>query len=226
MGKATAIVTFDLSKAFDAINHNILMEKLKIKGFKEPILDLLKSYLSNRSQYVKFNGDISEVQSLTHGVPQGSILGPVLFTIFIDDLKDIVTKCKVLNYADDTTIYCSSKSPSNLQAAMNEDLRNLEKWFRINKLKLNEAKTELIIINPQNKANLYNNVHIKVKNTIVQQAEHIKILGVTLTKNLKWDKHINSIIRNCKYHLRSFKRSIKYINNDERKILYNSCIAS
>ena len=109
---------------------------------------------------------------------------------------------------------------------MNEDLRSLEKWFRINKLKLNKAKTELIIINPQNKANLYNNVHIKVKNTIVQQAEHIKILGVTLTKNLKWDKHINSIIRNCKYQLRSFKRSIKYINEDERKILYNSCIAS
>ena len=137
-----------------------------------------------------------------------------------------MTKCKILSYADDTTIYYSSKYPSNLQMAINEDLKNIEKWFKANKLKLNEDKTECIIIQPPNMTIRFDTTHIKVKNKVLQPAEDVKILGININRNLKWDKHINEIIRNCKYQLRSFRRAIKYINHDEQKLLYNSCLAS
>ena len=225
-GKATGILAIDLSKAFDSIDHKILIQKLEKYGFTGQIMDILKDYLRGRKQFVKQNEIISDEQQLTHGVPQGSILGPLLFSIYVNDIKDVVKHCKILNYADDTTIYYSSSHPSNIQIAINQDIRNLERWFSTNKMKLNEKKSEFMKVHPTNTKNKYENIHISVKGKYIQHSQHLKILGVNISENLKWDRHINNTIKNCKYQLRSFRRAAAYINEDEKKLLYNSCIAS
>ena len=225
-GKATGVVAIDLSKAFDVIDHDILLTKLFNIGIRGQFLDLIKDYLKGRTQYVKYKESFSNCEHLTHGVPQGSILGPILFMIYINDLNDAVRKCNILSYADDTTLYYSSKHACNIQVAINEDIRRIERWFLENKMKLNEDKTEFLIIQPQNMEAKYSNIHITMKRRNIKHADSIRILGITLTKNLKWEKHINEVIRNCKYQLRAYRRAIKFINIDERKILYNSCIAS
>ena len=95
-----------------------------------------------------------------------------------------------------------------------------------NKMKLNEMKTEFMVIQPQNTARKFENIHIKVKSRVITRSETLKILGINLSSNLKWEKHINGVIKGCKYHLRAFKRSIKFLKINERKILNNSCLAS
>ena len=225
-GMATGVLAIDLSKAFDAINHSILIAKLRDIGINGHLLDLICDYLSNRTQFVKYEEMISNKQSLTHGVPQGSILGPLLFTIYINDLKETIKTCNILSYADDTTVYYASKHASNIQVAINNDIKNMEKWFVKNKMKLNEMKTEFMVIHPQNTTRKFEKIHIKMKGRVIDISDTLKILGITMTNNLKWDKHVNGIIRTCKYHLRAFRRAAKYINIDEKKILYNSCLAS
>ena len=225
-GKATGIVAIDLSKAFDVIDHNILLTKLYNIGIRGQFLDILQNYLNGRTQYVKYKESCSNKEYMTHGVPQGSILGPILFMIYINDLNDAVKKCNILSYADDTTIYYSSKYACNIQKAINEDIRRLERWFLENRMKLNEGKTEFMVVQPQNTEARFSRIHITMKKKNIVHANSIRILGITITKNLKWDKHINEIIKNCKYHLRAYRRAIKFLDIDERKILYNSCIAS
>ena len=99
-----------------------------------------------RTQFVKYEDIMSNKEIMTHGVPQGSILGPLLFTIYVNDLKNAVNSCQILSYADDTTLYYSSNHASNIQIAINNDVKELERWFSINKMKLNEIKTEFMVI--------------------------------------------------------------------------------
>ena len=225
-GKATGILAIDLSKAFDVIDHEIMMTKLRNIGITGQLLDFIRDYLRDRLQCVKHMSNISDKQEVTHGVPQGSILGPLLFMIYMNDLKDVVEYCNMVSYADDTTIYYTSKHPSNIQVAINSDIKRLEKWFTENKMKLNVSKTEFMIIQPQNTENRYRKIHITMKKKIIEHSDNLKILGITLNKTLKWDTHINEVIRGCKYHLRAFRRTASYLNIDERKLLYNACIAS
>ena len=225
-GKATGILAIDLSKAFDAINHTILIRKLHNMGINGKFLELIKDYLRDRTQCVKYMDIMSKKEPITHGVPQGSILGPIFFMIFMNDLNEVVENCKILSYADDTTLYFTSKNASNIQVAINQDINKLEKWFLENRMKLNESKTELMVVQPKNKDNSCSKIHIAMKNRIIPHSEKLKILGITINNKLKWDTHINDVIRACKYQLRAFRRSMRFLNLDERKMLYNSCIAS
>ncbi len=134
-------VFLDLSKAFDTINHDILLEKLQWYGIRGRALDWFRSYLSDRTQYVKYKNTKSSLQTLPCGVPQGSVLGPLLFIIYTNDLPNCLTLTKAILFADDTTIFLSSPDKRFLYESVNNDLHSLAEWFQTNKLSLNVSKT-------------------------------------------------------------------------------------
>ena len=140
------VVLIDLKKAFDTVDHQILLSKLELYGIKGQALNLLKSYLTNRKQKCQIKNVFSSEHLIKCGVPQGSILGPLLFLLYINDLPHCLSKTKPRLFADDTNLTASANSVTDLEAAVNSDLENLRKWLIANKLSLNVAKTEFIII--------------------------------------------------------------------------------
>ena len=141
----------DLQKAFDTIEHDILLSKLKHYGVHGLANDWFKSYLSNRKKYVSINGYHSNLADVKFGVPQGSVLGPLLFLIYINDLNQALKFCKVHHFADDTNLIHFSKSVNRLNKHVNLDLKNLTYWLNANKISLNVKKTELVIFKHQRK---------------------------------------------------------------------------
>ena len=144
-GKYTAVVYIDLKKAFDTVDHDILLRKLNFCGLKGKELSWFRSYLTDRRQCCKVNGQISATDSITCGVPQGSCLGPLLFLVYINDLPSCLKNSLVSMYADDTSIYYASESVSEINQAVNADLEALKGWLEGNKLSLNVAKTFILL---------------------------------------------------------------------------------
>ena len=143
-GFAGAILR-DLSKAFDCLNHELLIAKLEAYGFSRLALKLVYNYLSNRKQRVKVNGKFSSWQESIKGVPQGSVLGPLLFNIFLHDLFFLVEEIEICNYADDTTIYVCGQELEQIVSSLENDAQRISKWFFDNSMKLNPDKCHLLI---------------------------------------------------------------------------------
>ena len=136
----------DLSKAFDTINHSLLLAKLKAYGFSNQALRLLQSYLCNRFQRSIINGSFSSWNEVITGVPQGSILGPLLFNIFLNDIFLFISKCQLCNYADDNTLYKSGKNMQKIKSDLEMDFMILHKWCHENHMILNPGKCHYIVI--------------------------------------------------------------------------------
>ena len=141
----TISVFLDLSKAFDTVNHNILLHKLEFYGIRGIALQWLKNKLTGRKQYILYNNTQSSKQYITCGVPQGSVLGPLLFLIYINDIPNCLKHSKSIVFADDTTIFASCNNMNTLYNNMNDDLANLINWFKANMLSLNIAKTNYLL---------------------------------------------------------------------------------
>ena len=149
-GYLTGLISIDLKKAFDTVDHKILCQKLEHYCVICRELSWFKSYLSNRRQFCRINGVDSNIKNIDVGVPQGSCLGPLLFLVYINDLFCIAKNSKVSMYADDTSIYHSSKDITQLNKALNEELIRLDRWLKGNKLSLNVAKSRSML-KPRNK---------------------------------------------------------------------------
>ena len=141
----TLAVLFDLTSAFDCVDHRVLKHKLNHYGVNNTAFDWLSDYLSNRSQYVTFNGVKSSKQSISTGVPQGSILGPILFLIYINDFNNAVNSGTQLLFADDANHYLSGYDIFTLVRQINNDLKLIHSWFRANNLSVNIIKSEAIL---------------------------------------------------------------------------------
>ena len=139
-GQLTGVAFLDLSKAFDTVNHSRLLLKLKSIDFSSHLCEWFKSYLTHRCQVTVVDNKQSSVMLVNMGVPQGSILGPLLFIIYVNELPNCIMSCDISMYADDTVIYFSSKSVKNIERKLNEDLANIQKWFTDNLLTLNEIQ--------------------------------------------------------------------------------------
>ena len=185
-------VFIDLKKAFDTIDHDILCSKLKFYGIRGCALDWIRSYLSNRFQKVKIKENVSSEKKMTCGVPQGSILGPLLFIMYINDICQVSETMSLILFADDTNLFMKDKCLDTLANRMTEELDKIQDWLNCNKLSLNVLKTNFMIFTT-NAKNRNLNKPLNIKNTEIKQVKSTKFLGVKIQENLKWDEHIASI---------------------------------
>ena len=192
-GEYVCGVFVDLEKAFDTVHHDILCDKIKVYGLRGKINLLLKSYLTNRKQYVSVNGSDSEIKSVTCGVPQGSSLGPLLFLIYINDLRTSLTKTSCGHFADDTFIIFHSKKAKTIETIVNTELKEVVKWLQLNKLSLNASKTELIFFRSNKHPLNHDNISIKMNGLRLTPVDHVKYLGMFLDQFLNWNVHIDEL---------------------------------
>ena len=211
----------DFSKAFDTVNHDILFLKLENYGIRGVALNMFKSYLSNRYQYVVYNGVISENKKISCGVPQGSILGPLLFLLYINDLALVSTKLFSLLFADDSNMFLIGKDPNKLIQTMNEEIINVVDWLRVNKLSLNLKKTHFIIFQKQ-KARFDVNTELIVDGVNIERKNSTKFLGVMLDKCLTFEDHIEYIKGKVSRGLGILIRCRKLFTQKTLLTLYNS----
>ena len=181
-------VFLDFSKAFDNVDHNILLQKMDKYGLCGIELKWFENCLSNRMQYVTYNNHKSSHEKNHCGVPQGSILGLILFLLYINDLTSVSECCFSVLFADDTNMFITGKDMDILCHQLNEDLRNIQEWLQCNKLSLNVLKTHYMIFTPRNK--LIDDIDVKILDVQIQRVYVTKFLGVQIDSQLIWKKHI------------------------------------
>ena len=204
-GRFSIGIFLDFSKAFDTVDHNILFAKLSCYGIRGLALNWIVSYLSNRRQYVSFDGINSTVSNISIGVPQGSVLGPLLFLLYINDLSNVSRLLNIILFADDSSALYSGTNLNQMQNIINSELQKIVDWLECNRLSLNIAKSHFIIFS---KREVYNPITLFMKENILTQVTHTKFLGVVVDQSLSWKEHIIyikgkiargvGIIRKCK----------------------------
>ena len=186
-------VFVDLQKAFDTVDHKILQAKLAHYGINGFANKWLSSYLTNRSQSVSLSGSTSDEKKISCGVPQGSILGPLLFTIYINDMHKAFNECLVHHFADDTNLLFTNKDPLKLQRIVNIALAKLVEWLRANRLSLNVDKTEFIIFRPPRQT--CDRIILRLDGKKIYETPKIKYLGLLMDSRLNWKFHIHELTK-------------------------------
>ena len=215
-------IFIDLKKAFDSIDNEILIRKLPYYGIVGPFRNLIKAYLSNRRIYTEIQGTISEIKPIHFGVPQGSVLGPLLYLIYINDIKSLSEQMDLRLFADDTTVFSSEKSPENLERKTNEALKTLHNWLICNKLTLNLKKTHYLyfskrqILSPD--LNLYIGGHKLNRET------QTKYLGLIIQDDLKWNSHINIVIKKLNRFIPMLYNTRKFLNKEQQLTIFKALI--
>ena len=215
---AGAVLT-DLSKAFDCLNHELLIAKLDAYGFGQSALNFIYNYLNQRKQRTKVNNAYSSWKCTKLGVPQGSILGPLLFNIFINDIFFFLRKTKIANYADDNTAYATDNNLEGLLETLQEETTEVLKWFQINEMKPNDDKCHLIVANT-------NNVNIKLGPEIIGSEQLVTLLGINVDNNLDFNNHVSGLIRKGNQKLYALARISKYLDQAKLRILMKTFIES
>ena len=185
-------VYIDLQKAFDTVNHSILMGKLEYYGIRGVPKMWLESFLIGRHQFTHIKDKSSCKLPITHGVPQGSVLGPLLFLLYINDLHKAVQHSSVHHFADDTNLLYTSKSLKKMNKHINHDIKHLCQWLRSNKISLNASKTEIIIFKTKLKT-ITKHLNFRVSGQKINPTTSVKYLGVHLNNSLTWEIHFKNL---------------------------------
>ena len=201
--KFTAAILMDLSKAFDCLPHDLLLLKLKSYGLSENALSLLNSYLKNRKQCVKIGSICSPFLDIYKGVPQGSILGPVLFNIFVNDIFHFISKSDLYNYADDNTLSYSSSDLQDVKNTLEQESSILIKWFSDNHMKANPDKFQAVAIGSKTQKE---NITFNLDGNEILCEDEVKLLGVTFDFKLNFNSHISSVCKKASQQLNVLKR--------------------
>ena len=227
----TLLTLIDFSKAFETIDHTTAMKKLYDLGFSKSFIHWTFSYLSDRKQFTQIDADVSGLQPVDFGVPQGSILGPVLFNLYVNDIDDCC-QSHSLQYADDTSIYESAK-PQDIQKAvdnMNISLSNISAYARSNNLLLNEKKTVYMALGTshllQRHRNLSENVALNLNDKIINQQTTTKVLGVCVDRCIKWDEHVKNVLKSGYSKLVVLRKLKNFAPFKHRKMMAESLILS
>ena len=222
-GKVAGAILTDLSKAFDCISHDLLIAKLDSYGFDKTALMFVYDYLKNRVQRTKINKSHSSWRELLSGVPQGSILGPLLFNIFINDIFWFVEKTKIANYADDNTTYGVEHCIMTLLKSLEEDTFSVLNWFRFNEMIPNQGKCHLMIADIEHK-HYDSKSFVYLEDAFLESEDIVKLLGIHIDKRLKFEHHINIILKKANSKLHALMRVSKYLNQNKLRLLLKSFI--
>ena len=227
--RASGLVFIDYKKAFDFIDHGLLLEKLKAYGVCDNELELLRSYLSGRTQYVYINGCHSSPRTVSAGVPQGSILGPILFLLFINDLPSAAQCSTVDIYGDDTTLSLSSDVTNGLTAmssAPKQDLDEVSRWSAADNMVTNTGKTKCLLITGKRIPCKLDNCSLELKlvNSDIEQVDSQKLLGVTIDKHLSFDVHVEELCKKLSQRIAVLRKIRRFIPIEQRILYYNAMI--
>jgi hypothetical protein len=220
-GFLVGTLIMDLSKAFDTLNHDLLIAKLSAYGFDKNSIIFIKSYLTGRQQRCKINNIFSAWLAIKTGVPQGSILGPLFFNIFINDLFFSIDKCNICNYADDNTLYSGRKYLHQVISDLKHDFTNLNKWFFDNSMVLNPEKCHFMLLGHNGEVPDFVYGDIILKNSKIE-----KILGITIDHKLNFEQHVKNICIKSNQKLCALSRVSSHMNFLQKKLIFNSLIKS
>ena len=221
-GLFTGMIMLDLQKAFDTVDHEILCNKLGCMGVEAK---WFKSYLTGRSQVVGCGGSISNAGNITCGVPQGSILGPLLFLCYVNDMTISVDEdCKLILYADDSAILFSHSNPSIISNKLGKVLENCSDWLVDNRLSLHLGKTECILFGPSRKLSTVGDFEVKCHDHVIKSSNQVKYLGVRIDKFLKGTYIIEDTIKKVNSRLKFLYRNGNWLDKRSRSTLANSLI--
>ena len=218
-GVSGAILT-DLSKAFDCLNHHLLIAKLSAYGFSHDALKFIRSYLKERKQRTKVGPAFSSWLDIKLGIPQGSILGPLLFNIFLNDIFFSIKDISIANYADDNTTYANDKNVTGLLNKLEKETTILLEWFKVNEMKPNADKCHLLVINNTNEAS------VKLGVETIVSSPSVDLLGVKIDENLNFTEYITKLCKKGNQKLHALARISKFLNKDKLKILMKTFITS
>ena len=230
--KLPLAIFLDFSKAFDTIDHEILLYKLSHYGIKNTALAWFKSYLSNRTQFVQYKDIASGELQITTGVPQGSILGPLLFIIYINDIAKITNKFHFTIYADDTTLLeplCTFKIPTSqnikqLTNDINKELEGIVEWLGLNKLSLNVKKTKMMLFHYKQRNVSAITPKLKINGILIEKVKCFNFLGITIDENMTWKPHTQKVACKIAATIGTMKRLKNFLPRNIMKMLYDSLV--
>jgi hypothetical protein len=223
--KVTGAVFLDLKKAFDLVDHKILLKKILLYINDHSTLSFFKSYLGDRTQYVFSNGNFSSLQVIRSGVPQGSVLGPLLFGIFINDLplslSDPNVSCDL--FADDTSLHSHASNIASIQTSLQLSLNDVSDWCRRNRMAIHPQKTKCMVITSRQKhqTNKFA-LSLSIDSNKIDQVHEHRVLGVVLDEELKWQSHIDSVNKKVARSLFLLSKLKPFLDSDARKMFFHA----
>lgn len=215
----------DFSKAFDLIDHSILLDKLENYGVRGTAHALLKSYLSNRTQFVDTNNVTSGRKPVVVGVPQGSILGPLLFLIYINDIVNCTDNATFVSYADDTTVFITGNSESEITAVANKALSDLDAWASVNRLRINPLKTQVILYTTKGRTPT-KKVDLFLTSQQLEMVDSVCTLGVHFSKHLTWNEQVNNLNSKLSSAIGILARVRRILPTKVKIMIYNALVSS
>ena len=224
-GAITIAVFIDLRKAFDTVNHEFLCNKLSSYGIKNKNLDWIKNYLFNRTQQTLVNGAVSESLPVQYGVPQGSVLGPLLFLVYVNDMSQILTHVNHCLYADDTVLYISGKEIREMVELLQEDLGTYSNWCSKNFLTLNVKKTKYVIFGTSQRTKSINNCELYLNGAKLFREPYYKYLGITLDSHLSYKQHIDQCAKIVSHKIYLLTKIRRFVSEDTATFIFKSMIA-
>jgi hypothetical protein len=218
----TGICFLDIRKCFASINHNLLIRKLTLYGIKDIELSWFTDYLDDRKQIVKHYG-FSNVSQVKTGVPQGSVLGPILFLIFINDICQHVGISTCNLYADDSVLFCQEKEIALLQASLQSSVNDVAKWYKYNQLALNTLKCEVMLVRSQHR-NPSDCLDIEIENVRLNQVNCASYLGLKITGDLKWNDYVTTLCKKISVKIAQMRSLSGVVPRSVLKQFYVSCV--
>ena len=213
-------ILIDLSKAYDYIKHDLLIAKLYAYGFSLDSLNLMLSYLSGRKLRVKISSLFSKWLEIVLGIPQGSILGPLLFNIFINDIFYFILETDICNFADDNTIFACDSLFNNVCIRLENDLHRINEWFHNNSMVANPAKFQLMFLGNK----ISENYSFSLSSQIISTRNEVELLGIVIDNKLNFTSHIKKICKSANNKISAFLRMRNSLNLSQAKDVYNAYI--
>ena len=210
---------------FDTVDHGILLQKLCMYGVCPAALQVwFSNYLQDRVQCTEVNNVLSEFKHITCGVPQDSILGPLIFILYVNDIEGVVTDCQLSLYADDTVMYYAHSSYIELMMTIRDDVHSTSQWLNLNKLTLNTKKTKFMVFGSKTRLRLCDDIPILINGDIIERVTEFKYLGIYLDETLNFDKHIKYVHNKASDKLGAIRKIRECLDQPTALRLYKSLV--